>query len=204
VLLARDLGLSVQRTRRKRLQRMIRPRPILTAPNQEWAVDFASDVAANGRRLRIFGVVDSSRMFGAGGGHFVAEPPRDAKLIQVIERRGAPIAIRSDNGPEVSSRHYLAWCIERRIDTVHLQPGKPTQNAHVESFLGRLRDECLNMSWFWNLFDARSKIAVWRAEYTRSGPLGAEILNAGRIRDESRFAFFRVGYHTAVSASRLP
>ena len=84
-----------------------------------------------------------------------------------------PVAIRSDNGPEVSSRHYLAWCIERRIDAVHIQPGKPTQNAHVESFHGRLRDEYLNVSRFWNLFDARNKIAAWRAEYNSERPHSA-------------------------------
>ena len=91
-------------------------------------------------------------------------------LAKIIELRGVPVAIRSDNGPEVSSRHYPAWCIERRIDAVHIQPGKPTQNAHVESFHGRLRDECLNVSWFWNLFDTRNKIAAWRVEYNSQRP----------------------------------
>jgi putative transposase len=76
-------------------------------------------------------------------------------------------------GPEVSSRHYLAWCIEKRIDAVHIQPGKPTQNAHIESFNGRLRDECLNVSWFWNLFDARAKIAAWREDYNSRRPHSA-------------------------------
>jgi putative transposase len=83
------------------------------------------------------------------------------------------VAIRSDNGSEMTSRHYLAWCIERRIDAIHIQPGKPTQNAHVESFHGRLRDECLNVSWFWNLFDARRKIAAWRIEYNCERPHSA-------------------------------
>jgi putative transposase len=69
-------------------------------------------------------------------------------LERVIEQRGAPELLRSDNGPEVSSQHYLAWCVERRIGTVHIQPGRPMQNGHVESFHGRLRDECLNASWF--------------------------------------------------------
>jgi len=91
-------------------------------------------------------------------------------LAGIIETRGAPMAIRSDNGPEMTSRHYLAWCIEKRIDAAHIQPGKPTQNAHVESFHGRLRDECLNVSWFWNLFDARRKIATWRIEYNCERP----------------------------------
>jgi putative transposase len=171
----RDLGLSVRRTRRKRLQRILRPRPVLTAPNQEWAVDFASDVAASGQRLRIFSVVDSYTRECLALEVDTSLPSRRVTrtLATIIETRGTPVAIRSDNGPEVSSRHFLAWCIERRIDAVHIQPGKPTQNAHVESFHGRLRDECLNVSWFWNLFDARSKIAAWRCEYNSQRPHSA-------------------------------
>jgi putative transposase len=171
----RDLGLSVKRTRRKRLQRAMRPRPVLTAPNQEWAVDFASDVAASGRRLRIFSVVDSYTRECLALEVDTSLPSRRVTrtLTEIIDHRGAPVAIRSDNGPELSSRHFLAWCIERRIDAVHIQPGKPTQNAHVESFHGRLRDECLNVSWFWNLLDARAKIAAWRRDYNSQRPHSA-------------------------------
>jgi hypothetical protein len=75
-----------------------------------------------------------------------------------------------DNGPELTSRHFLAWCVERQIESVHIQPGKPTQNAHVESFHGRLREECLTVSWFQNLFDARGKIAAWKIEYNEERP----------------------------------
>lgn len=171
----RELGLSVKRTRRKRLRRAMCPRPMLTAPNQEWAVDFVSDVAASGRRLRIFTVVDSYTRECLALEVDTSLPSRRVTraLAKIIERRGAPVAIRSDNGPEVSSRHFLAWCIENRIDAVHIQPGKPTQNAHIESFNGRLRDECLNVSWFWNLFDARAKIAAWRLEYNSQRPHSA-------------------------------
>jgi putative transposase len=170
-----DLGLSVRRNRRKRLQRAMRPRPVLTAPNQEWAVDFASDIAASGRRLRIFSVVDSYTRECLALEVDTSLPSRRVTrtLGQIIGRRGTPVAIRSDNGPELSSRHFLAWCIERKIDAVHIQPGKPTQNAHVESFHGRLRDECLNVSWFWNLFDARKKIAAWRTDYNTQRPHSA-------------------------------
>ena len=70
---------------------------------------------------------------------------------------GKPQLLRSDNGPELTSRHYLAWAIEWKIDLVHIRPGKPTQNGGMESFNGKLRNECLNTSWFWNLFDARKK-----------------------------------------------
>jgi putative transposase len=170
-----DLGLGVRRIRRKRLQRMLRPRPILSAPNQEWAIDFASDVAASGRRLRIFSVVDSYTRECLALEVDTSMPSRRVTrvLARIMESRGAPVAIRSDNGPEMSSRHFLAWCIEKRIDAIHIQPGKPTQNAHVESFHGRLRDECLNVSWFWNLLDARRKIAAWRIEYNCERPHSA-------------------------------
>jgi putative transposase len=171
----RDLGLCVRRTRRKRLTRVLRPRPILTAPNQEWAIDFASDVAASGRRLRIFSVVDCYTRECLTLEVDTSMPSRRVTraLAGIMETRGVPVAIRSDNGPEMTSRHFLAWCIEQRIDAIHIQPGKPTQNAHVESFHGRLRDECLNVSWFWNLFDARRKIAAWRIEYNCERPHSA-------------------------------
>ena len=88
-------------------------------------------------------------------------------LDAIVAERGQPQAIRCDNGPELTSRHFLAWCVERQIELVHIQPGKPTQNARVESFHGRLRDECLTVSWFQNLFDARRKIAAWRERVQR-------------------------------------
>jgi len=171
----RELGLSVKRTRRKKLMRMLRPQPVLSAPNQAWAIDFVSDMAASGQRLRIFSVVDSFTRECLALEVDTSLPSRRISRVleAVVLQRGRPVAIRCDNGPEMTSRHFLAWCIERRIDMVHIQPGKPTQNAHVESFNGRLRDECLNVSWFWNLFDARRKIAGWRDEYNRERPHSA-------------------------------
>jgi transposase InsO family protein len=73
-------------------------------------------------------------------------------------------------GPELTSRHFLAWCVKRQIELVHIQPEKPTQNAQVESFHGRLREECLAVSWFQNLFDARRKITAWKTEYNEQRP----------------------------------
>jgi putative transposase len=73
-------------------------------------------------------------------------------------------------GPEFTSRHFIGWCEEQRIALVHIQPGRPMQNGHVESFNGRLRDECLNASWFHNLNDAKRKIEQWRNEYNRERP----------------------------------
>lgn len=91
-------------------------------------------------------------------------------LEEIVTRRGKPLAIRCDNGPELTSRHFLAWCVERQIELVHIQPGKPIQNAQVESFHGRMREECLNVSWFENLFEARRKIAAWRIDYKEERP----------------------------------
>jgi putative transposase len=78
--------------------------------------------------------------------------------------------MRCDNGPEFTSRHFLAWGMERKIELVHIEPGRPVQNASVESFHGKLRDECLNASWFGNLWDARRKLAAWKEEYNEERP----------------------------------
>jgi putative transposase len=90
-----------------------------------------------------------------------------------VAERGAPQAIRCDNGPEFTSRHFLAWGMERKIALVHIEPGRPVQNAFVESFHGKLRDECLNASWFGNLWEARGKIAAWKEEYNEERPHSA-------------------------------
>jgi len=79
-------------------------------------------------------------------------------LNRLISERGTPQRIRSDNGPEFTSGAYLAWSLEPRVELLHIRPGRPIENAHVESFNGRLREECLNVSWFRNLFDARRQI----------------------------------------------
>jgi len=89
------------------------------------------------------------------------------KAVDVCAR---PQAIRCDNGPELASRHFLAWAIERKIEIMHIRRGKTTENAYVESFDGRLRDECLKASWFWNLFDARRKIGAWQHAYNSTRP----------------------------------
>jgi len=90
-------------------------------------------------------------------------------LDQIIAERGIPRSIRCDNGPELTSRHFLPgpWIAR---STVHIQPGKPTQNAYVESFNSKMREECLRVSWFQNLFEARRIIAAWRRDYNERRP----------------------------------
>ena len=168
----REAGLTIRRKARKRLRRDGSPRPALDGPNQEWALDFVHDAAESGRKFRALSVVDpyTRECLALEVDTSMGSRRVTRVLERIIAERGAPQAIRSDNGPEFTSRHFLAWCGERKIELVHIEPGKPVQNAHVESFHGKLRDECLNASWFQNLFDARRKIAAWRKEYNEERP----------------------------------
>jgi putative transposase len=165
-------GLCVKRTRRKKLIRGLRPALQLHTANEEWAIDFVSDVMNGGRAFRVLSVVDSfTRECLALEVDTSMGSQRLTRVLDSIkQQRTLPLAIRSDNGPELTARHFLAWSIENKVDLIHIQPGKPVQNAHVESFHGRLRDECLNTSWFWNLFDARRKIEAWRQDYNSQRP----------------------------------
>jgi putative transposase len=169
--LYRAEGLMVRRLKRKRLARVAMA-SYLVRSNQEWALDFVSDSLATGRGIRVLTVVDAFTRENLSLEVDVSLSSRRVTraLEAVIERRGKPEGIRCDNGPELTSRHFLSWCEERQIQLIHIQPGKPTQNGHVESFNGRLRDECLNASWFRNLVDARAKIAAWRDEYNGERP----------------------------------
>jgi len=168
----RAAGLSLRRKKRKHCVRVGQPLEVRTAANQEWALDFAHDAVACGRAIRVLSVVDAytRECMALEVDTSFASRRVTRVLDQIIVERGLPEAIRCDNGPELTSRHFLAWCIERKIELVHIQPGKPTQNARVESFHGRLREECLAVSWFENLFDARRKIAAWRKEYNEERP----------------------------------
>lgn len=168
----REAGLCVKRRKRKRLVRAGVPIPTVTAANQQWALDFASDAIATGRKIRVLSVIDkfTRECLSLEVDTSFASPRVTRALDEVIQWRGQPQSIRCDNGPELTSRHFLAWCIERGIELVHIQPGRPMQNGHVESFTGKLRDECLNASWFRNLFDARRQIAEWRNEYNCERP----------------------------------
>lgn len=167
-----EAGLSVKRRKRKRLVRGGQPLERVTAPNQEWALDFASDRLATGRSVRVLSVVDTfTRECIALEVDSSFASRRVTRVLETaLTQRTGPQRIRCDNGPELTSRHFLAWCIDRQIDLRHIQPGRPMQNGHIESFYGKLRDECLNTSWFRNLFDARRRIAAWKREYNEQRP----------------------------------
>jgi len=169
--LYRAEGLALRRLKRKRLSR-VAVASHLVRSNQEWALDFACDTLATGRGIRVLAVVDAFTRENLSLEVDTSLSSRRVtrSLEDVIAHRGKPEAIRCDNGPELTSRHFLSWCEERKIQLIHIQPGRPMQNGHVESFNGRLRDECLNANWFRNLMDARAKIGAWRDEYNGERP----------------------------------
>ena len=165
-------GLPIRRKKRKRLRRAGAPQPRVSAANQEWAVDFVHDAAESGRKFRVLSVLEVyTRECLALEVDTGFPGPRLTRALEgIVAERGTPLAIRCDNGPEFTSRHFLAWALERKIELVHIEPGRPVQNAFVESFHGKFRDECLNGSWFQNLWDARAKIGAWRREYNEERP----------------------------------
>ena len=145
---------------------------VYTAPNQEWALDFVHDAVASGRSIRVLNVINAfTRASLAMEVDTSFAGLRVTRVLdQIIAERGVPRAIRGDNGPELTSRHFLAWALDRKIDLAHIQPDRPMQNAYVESFNSKMREECLRVSWFQNLFQARRIIAAWRRDYNERRP----------------------------------
>lgn len=168
----REAGLAIRRKKRKHCRRAGVPLRACTAANQEWALDFVHDAVASGRTIRVLSVEDAytRECLALEVDTSFASRRVTRVLEEIMVGRGKPLAIRCDNGPELTSRHFLAWCLEQQIELVHIQPGKPTQNGRCESFNGRLREECLRVSWFENLFDARKKLSNWRKDYNEQRP----------------------------------
>ena len=172
--LYREDGLSLRLRRpRRNVSAANRERqPAASAPNEMWSMDFVSDALFDGRRLRALTVIDAFTREalaidvdqGIKGEQVVTAMARIASV------RGAPKTIRVDNGPEFISKALDRWAYENGVTLDFSRPGKPTDNAFVESFNGRLRDECLNSHWFLSLADARIKIEAWRRDYNESRP----------------------------------
>jgi putative transposase len=171
--LYREEGLSVRKRCRKRVSWERCPLPALTGPDQRWSLDFVSDALSWGRKIRMLTIVDAfTRESLAIEVDTSLSGARVARVLdQVIERRGAPPGeIVLDNGPELTSRALDQWAYERGVRLCFIEPGKPVQNAYIESFNGRLRDECLNEHWFQSLPQARRIIEDWRIDYNRQRP----------------------------------
>ena len=171
--LYREAGLAVRR--RKRRKGVAVPREPLQLPtqrNEVWSMDFVMDALANGRRLKVLTIVDDCTKesidlvadFGISG-HYVTRV-----LDQAARFRGYPKAIRTDQGPEFTGKALDQWAYDNRVQLKLIQPGKPTQNAYIESFNGKFRDECLNEHWFRSLSHAQAVIKAWRKDYNEQRP----------------------------------
>lgn len=172
----RALGLQVRKRSRKRLARpRAEPLGAPTAVGEQWAMDFVSDGLASGRRIRALTVVDVYSRECVAIEVDLSLP--SARVSRVLDRvaldRGYPKAIVVDNGPEFTSLALDEWAADHGVELRFIAPGKPTQNAFIESFNGRFRDECLNENWFVNLPDAIETIEAWRRDYNEVRPHSA-------------------------------
>ena len=166
------LQMRRKRPRRNRSCRVRVTRPVARQANESWSMDFLAGQLLTGQRFRILTLVDNftreSLAIRAGqqltGDHVVEV------LEGVCRRRGFPETIRVDNGPEFISRSLDWWAYWNKVELDFSRPGKPTDNAYIESFNGKFRGECLNEHWFLSLADAREKIEQWRKEYNQRRP----------------------------------
>jgi putative transposase len=168
-----EAGLQVRRRKRKKVP--VSDRQPLGRPeraNQVWSMDFVFDRTAEGRAIKCLTVVDDATHEAVAvvperaiGGHVLTRI-----LDRLAVQRGLPQAIRTDNGREFCGRAMLTWAHERNVRLFLIQPGKPNQNAYIESFNGRLRDECLNEHWFVSLAHAQVEIEAWRRDYNDERP----------------------------------
>ncbi len=174
--LYREEGLTVRK--RKARRKAIGTRaPILieARANARWSLDFVHDQFACGRRFRVLNVVDdvTRECLAAIPDTSIFGRRVARELTALIERRGKPGMIVSDNGTELTSNAILKWCAEHKVEWHYIAPGKPMQNGFVESFNGRMRDELLNETLFRNLAHARDLIAAWVTDYNTARPHSA-------------------------------
>lgn len=168
-----EARLQVKRRRRKKVpvvdrQPLVRPAQC----NDVWSADFVFDRTAEGRVLKCLTIVDdaSTEAVAVEAARAMGGLPVTRVLDQLALTRGLPRVLRTDNGPEFCSRAMLTWAHARGVTLRLIEPGKPNQNAYVESFNGRLREECLNEHWFTSVAHARALIETWRREYNDERP----------------------------------
>jgi putative transposase len=165
--------LQLKRRRRKKVpvadrQPFLRP----VAPNEVWSADFVFDRTAEGRVLKCLTIVDdaTTEAVAVVPARALGGLPVTRVLAELAASRGLPQVLRTDNGPAFCGRAMLTWAHERGLTLRLIEPGKPNQNAYIESFNGRFRDECLNEHWFTSLAHARVVIETWRREYNEERP----------------------------------
>jgi putative transposase len=165
--------LQVRRRRRKKIP--ISERQPLERPSEAnvvWSMDFVFDRIAGGRAIKNLAIVDDAthEAIAVVPEHNISSRQLVRMLEDICTRRGYPKVVRTDNGKEFCGRAMLTWAHEKHILLRLIEPGKPNQNAYIESFNGRLRDECLTEHWFTSLAHARAVIEAWRREYNEERP----------------------------------
>jgi len=169
----REEGLCLSKRKRKKtaaMTRVVLPAP--ERPNERWSMDFVTDSLVTGRRFRALVIVDdySRECPAIEADNYLG----GRRVVQVLERlaesRGLSEVITLDNGPEFTGKALDEWAYSRGVKLNFIRPGKPIKNAYAESFIGRLRDECLNENWFLSLKDARDIIESWRIDYNDGRP----------------------------------
>jgi len=166
-------GLNLRyRQKRKRVSQARLPKVDVTGVNQCWAMDFMSDALFNGRRFRTFTMMDiySRECLNIYAGSSITGDMVVDILDGISYHRGRPERIRVDNGPEFVSKALDNYSYQNNIKLEFSRPGKPVDNAHIESFNGSLRDECLNTNWFLSIEDAQAKLEAWREDYNQYRP----------------------------------
>jgi putative transposase len=175
--LYRELGLAMRKRKRRHSgQRLAAATPPpLVQVNQRWAMDFVSDTLATGRPFRVLTVLDEfTRECLAVEADTSLPGLRVIRVLQQLAHtRGLPQEIHVDHGPEFVCRSVRSWCEQQCILLRYIDPGRPMQNGHIESFNGRFRDECLNANWFLNLAHTRRQVEAWRVDYNQSRPHSA-------------------------------
>jgi len=171
--LYREAGLAVRRRKRKRIgpvERKPLPKPI--EANLSWSMDFVSDGLADGRRLRCLNIVDdcTRECLAIEVDTSITGSRVKAVLQRLADTRGLPLSITVDHGPEFEGQVLDAWAYEAGVQLSFIRPGKPNENAYIESFNGKFRDECLNEHWFISMAQARRIIEDWRIEYNTERP----------------------------------
>lgn len=182
-------GLMVRRRLRKRIAAGKRvPLSVPSRANERWSIDFVSDQLADGRVFRTLNIVDDfTRECRAIE---VDTSLSGQRLVRVLDslcvEHGRPQGLMMDNGPELTSKVLDAWAYRNGVELRFIQPGKPVQNAYVESFNGKFRDECLNEHWFLTLDEAREVIEAWREDYNQFRPHSSlDDLTPEQFRDRS-------------------
>jgi putative transposase len=169
------LNLRRKRPRRARAAAHRQTQPIATRANECWAMDFMSDALFNGRRFRVFTAIDTftRECLEIHAGQSIKGEDVAGILERLVTRHGLPERVQVDNGTEFVSKALDRWAYDHGVTLTFSRPGKPTDNAFIESFNGSFRDECLNVNWFLSLEDAREKIGLWRWDYNNHRPHSA-------------------------------